>query len=318
MSNRPLWFFLGVMAMVMTLNAAAGEAPAGKTITVTGHRGASKYAPENTLASFALAAKLKADYAELDVQLTKDGEVLICHDDSVNRTSNGKGKVASLTLAQLKELDAGSWKDPKFAGERFPTLREALELSAREGVGLYIEIKDINNKKDRPLEQQLLKLAQGRTLADPAFAREAMKAIEEAKTPNLALTRKTIALVREAKAEKRVIIHAFPPVACAVVRVEAPELRIEYLGSNNPKKPKDWQLYLGLDKVLDAAGCNLETKSVTPELVKQFHAEGKTVAVWTVDEEAEIRRQAGMGVDVIISNRPDVVLKIVRELGKHK
>lgn len=305
-------------AIAMNVTAAAGETPAARTIKVVGHRGASQYAPENTLAAFALAGKMHADLAELDVQLTKDGEVIVCHDEKVDRTSNGKGKIESFTLAELKAFDAGSWKDAKFAGERFPTLREALELSAKDKIPLYIEIKDINNKKDKALEQQLIKLARGRTLADPAFAKEAMKAIEAFKTPNLELTRKTIALIRELKAEKSVIVHAFPPVACAIVRVEAPELRIEFLGRNNPKKPKDWADFLKLEKLLATAGCNLHCDSTTPELVKKLHAAGRTVAAWTADEEAEIRRQAEMGVDVIISNRPDVVLQIVREMGLHQ
>jgi glycerophosphoryl diester phosphodiesterase len=242
-------------ALLMSGNAEAQTnavaKPVSKKIAVIGHRGASEAAPENTLASFALAAKVKADWAELDVQLSKDGEVIVCHDSKVDRTSNGKGAIKDLTLAELKKLDAGTWKDPKYSGERFPTLREALDLCRRDHIGLYIEIKDISEKKDRALEQQLIKLAGKRTLKDAACASEVLKAIEAAASPNLELTRKTIALVRQAGLQKQVVIQSFAPVTCAVTRIEAPELRDEYLGSRNEKKPKDWQTFLRFDKILD-------------------------------------------------------------------
>jgi glycerophosphoryl diester phosphodiesterase len=101
---------------------------------ILGHRGASGEAPENTLRAFALAAEQGADGVELDVQPTADGALVIMHDDTVDRTTNGRGRVADLTYAALAALDAG-------AGERAPTLEEALSL-ARGRLFVDIEIKD--------------------------------------------------------------------------------------------------------------------------------------------------------------------------------
>ncbi|MCS7313960.1 MAG: glycerophosphodiester phosphodiesterase family protein [Bryobacterales bacterium] len=93
---------------------------------VVAHRGASRYAPENTLAAFRKAIELGADLIEFDVRETKDGHLVIMHDDTVDRTTDGEGRVSDLTLEQIKKLDAGSWFGPQFKGERVPTLEEAL------------------------------------------------------------------------------------------------------------------------------------------------------------------------------------------------
>lgn len=94
---------------------------------VIAHRGASGEAPENTLAAFRRAAELGAHMIELDVQLSRDGEAVVVHDDTVDRTTNGRGVVANLDLADLRTLDAGAWFSPTFAGERVPTLAEVLD-----------------------------------------------------------------------------------------------------------------------------------------------------------------------------------------------
>lgn len=108
---------------------------------VIGHRGASSVAPENTLASFQQAADFHADYFELDVYLSKDDSLVVIHDKSVNRTTNGSGFVTLMTFEQLRELDAGSWFDPQFAGEKIPTLKEALLLGRENNTKVCIEIK---------------------------------------------------------------------------------------------------------------------------------------------------------------------------------
>ncbi|MFH2039030.1 MAG: glycerophosphodiester phosphodiesterase family protein [Chloroflexota bacterium] len=94
---------------------------------VIGHRGASAYAPENTLAAFELAIKHRADAIEFDVKLSSDHQVVVIHDPTVDRTTNGTGKVANLPLGVLKELDAGIKYSDKFTGERIPTLIDVFE-----------------------------------------------------------------------------------------------------------------------------------------------------------------------------------------------
>ena len=91
------------------------------------HRGASGTAPENTLAAFGRAEALGAHMIELDVQLSADGEVIVLHDDAVDRTTDGRGSARSHTLAELRRLDAGSWFSPAHAGERVPTLADVLQ-----------------------------------------------------------------------------------------------------------------------------------------------------------------------------------------------
>jgi glycerophosphoryl diester phosphodiesterase len=98
---------------------------ASSAVLSIGHRGNSLFAPENTVASFT-SARGRADLMELDAQVTSDGQLVVMHDATVNRTTDGTGAIATNTLAELKLLDAGSWFAPQFAGERIPTLEEAL------------------------------------------------------------------------------------------------------------------------------------------------------------------------------------------------
>lgn len=103
------------------------------------HRGASTLAPENTRAAFQLAVDLGADGLELDVQLSRDGKLVVIHDEQLDRTTTGRGLVKDCTLAQIKELDAGSWFSPEFTGQRIPTLEEV--LAEYPGLHINIEIK---------------------------------------------------------------------------------------------------------------------------------------------------------------------------------
>ena len=99
--------------------------------TIFAHRGASIYAPENTIAAFELAVEQQADGIELDAKLCADGQIVVFHDQTVDRTSDGSGKVLDLSLAALKELDAGSWFGENFAGQAIPTLEEVFEAVGR-------------------------------------------------------------------------------------------------------------------------------------------------------------------------------------------
>ncbi|MFN0024755.1 MAG: glycerophosphodiester phosphodiesterase [Parvularculaceae bacterium] len=112
-------------------------APTGAAVIAVGHRGTMKFAPENTLAAFDTAIAMGARAVEMDVRVTSDGEFVILHDASVDRTTNGRGPVSRMTLAEFKALDAGSWFGPDFAGARAPTLREALRhVKGRAGVDI--------------------------------------------------------------------------------------------------------------------------------------------------------------------------------------
>jgi glycerophosphoryl diester phosphodiesterase len=111
-------------------------------VWVVGHRGAMSYCPENTLSSFERALELGADWNELDVHLTRDGGLAVVHDEAVDRTTNGHGLVKDHTLAELKQLDAGAWFGPQFAGQRIPTLAEVLDWARERDTVVDIEIKN--------------------------------------------------------------------------------------------------------------------------------------------------------------------------------
>ena len=112
-------------------------------IPVAAHRGNAAYFPENTMASFRSAAELKPDMIETDVHMTRDGELILMHDHTVDRTTNGTGLIREKTLAEMRALDAGSWKDETFRGEKVPTFREFLEyFRAYPDMLFNIELKD--------------------------------------------------------------------------------------------------------------------------------------------------------------------------------
>ena len=117
----------GVLALSQDDKAALAQA-AKNVREIIGHRGSMLDRPENTLASYRRAIEAGANVAECDVRTTRDGILVSHHDGEISRTSNGKGLVGDMTLAELRQLDFGGWFDPKFKGERIPTLQEILEL----------------------------------------------------------------------------------------------------------------------------------------------------------------------------------------------
>lgn len=116
------------------------------------HRGASQYAPENTLSAFYKAIDMGANGIETDLRTTRDGVIILLHDDELNRTTNGRGEPANHTWSELEQLDAGSWFRPEFAGERLVTLELFLYLFARKNLLFSLELKDAH------LERQTLDL----------------------------------------------------------------------------------------------------------------------------------------------------------------
>lgn len=131
---------------------------------VSAHRGFARAAPENTLAALDRAWRAGATVAEIDVQVTRDGHVVLMHDRSVNRTTNGSGLVKDLTLADLKALDAGAWFDRKFVGERVPTLDEVLDWS-RGRLGFLIELKNYPYR-DMPLVETAIAMVEAHAAAE--------------------------------------------------------------------------------------------------------------------------------------------------------
>ena len=115
--------------------------PLKHPVAVIAHRGGRSTTPENTLAAFRNAINLGADYVEIDVRTTKDGHLVIMHDRTVDRTTNGKGNVKDLTLAEIRSLDAGFKFSPSFSGEKIPTFEETLQL-CKGKINIYLDDKD--------------------------------------------------------------------------------------------------------------------------------------------------------------------------------
>jgi len=131
---------------------------------IIAHRGAGMLAPENTLAAFRKALELGVDGIELDVMLCKSGEAVVIHDFTVDRTTDGHGQVKDLTLEELKRLDAGSWFDPRFAGERIPTLEEVFDLVGTKAI-INVELKSTSIMGDG-LEKGVVELIRRKGLFD--------------------------------------------------------------------------------------------------------------------------------------------------------
>ncbi|KZE38961.1 glycerophosphodiester phosphodiesterase [Bhargavaea cecembensis] len=148
------------------------------------HRGASGHAPENTMAAFHKGFEMKADYIEIDVQMTKDGELVAIHDTTVDRTTNGTGAVGSLTFEEIRKLDAGSWFGTEFAGEQVPTFEEILD-AFRGKIGILIELKapelypGIEEKVAEALIERNLHHPNNEKIIIQSFNHESMKTSKE-------------------------------------------------------------------------------------------------------------------------------------------
>lgn len=300
------------VAVVIVLAAALGanmeDKPTSTRIEVVAHRGASNDAPENTLAAFRLAREQGADWFELDCRQCKGGEVVVMHDETVDRTTNGKGKVAELTLEQLQALDAGTWKDAGYAGERVPTLKAALELADAD-CGCFVEVKPLNQGN---LKDLLERIAAGKLSRDEDIDREFLAAVAD--SPDAALARAVIADIRAAGKQKFVVLQSFSPVVCGVVAIEAPELKVELLGGG--KTAGDWEGYYRWLFLFEFNGLNTSAAALTEGRLDVIQSGGKSCAVYTVDDTAEVQRLAEWGVNRIITNKPALCLEELAKLGK--
>lgn len=267
---------------------AAKESP-NMTVLNIAHRGARSLAPENTLAAARKGLELKADLWELDVAVTSDGELVVLHDDSLERTSNARQvfpgrkpwQVWDFSLAELRQLDFGSWynsKDPfqqiragavspteqaAFSGEPIPTLRQALEFTRQNGWKVNIEIKDASG-----------------TPGD-AFVAE-----------------KVVALVQELDMIEAVIISSFNHSYLVRVKEAEPEIYTAALVEKADPDP------LALLQRLGAQAYNPGRNVINRKTVQALRAAGYDVFVWTVNDEKEMRKLIDWGVTGIFTDFP--------------
>lgn len=239
-----------------------------KQVDNVAHRGATAYAPENTIAAFDLAVEMKADYIEIDVQQSKDGELVLIHDTTVNRTTDGTGKVGELTFEQLRSLDAGSWKGEEFAGEQIPTFEEILDRY-RGKVGILIELKAPELYPG--MEEQVAEALKERNLDKPQ--------------------------------NEKIIIQSFNFESMKKMNELLPTVPIGVLTSNRahttPEALQEFSTY--------ADWFNPSYGIVTKDLVNQVHTLGMQIGSWTVRSQEAADFLFEMGVDAIISDYPDYV-----------
>ena len=243
--------------------ALAGTEPGTTRPVVIAHRGNSSVAPQNTRAAFEAAWRAGAALVELDIQLTRDGQVVVLHDDTVDATTDGSGTVADLDLVEVRALDAGTWFAPAFAGQRVPTFAEVLTWQAeRPGIGLLLELKG-------------------------AWTPEQVAPVTAA--------------IEAAGLSDRVIGQSFWPQTVAALKEVAPQLRRGLLVFEVPADLVDRCTQLGV------MTCNPYGPLLVadPGLVGRLHDAGLQVMVWTLDEAEHWAAAVALGVDAIISNRPD-------------
>lgn len=257
-------------------------APVAAGVTDVAHRGASAYAPENTLAAFRLAKDKKADVFELDVQESKDHKLVIMHDTTLARTTDVEQvfpgrkswNVSAFTLAEIKKLDAGSWFAKKYTGERVPTLDQVLSGMDGRGLGLLLEIKS------------------------PALYPGVEKRIA-------ASLRRAPSWLRTDPAERRLAVQSFDWESVRRFHAELPAVPTGLLGT--PMAADLPRLAAYADQINPTYG------DLTASYVKQVHAAEMDLLTWTIDDAATMRKAIGLGVDGVISNKPDVLRRVLQE-----
>ncbi|MEU9012007.1 glycerophosphodiester phosphodiesterase [Streptomyces sp. NPDC048479] len=255
-------------------------------IQVVAHRGASEDAPEHTLAAYKKAIEDGADALECDVRLTADGHLVCVHDRRVNRTSNGRGAVSALELADLAALDFGTWKGHEDATESpdwgdpsltsVLTLERLLELVADSGrrIELAIETKHPTRWAGQ-VEERLLQLLGRFGLAEPATA-----------------------------GDSPVRIMSFSARSLHRVAAAAPNIPTVYLMQFVSPRLRDGRLPAGAR----IAGPGIRIVRSHPGYIARLHRAGHRVHVWTVNEPEDVELCARLGVEAIITNRPKQVL----------
>jgi len=266
--------------------ATYGEGTAGNTKALTiGHRGASGYAPEHTLPAYDLALRMGADYIEQDLQLTKDGVLIVLHDETLDRTARGPeenctGSVMDKTLEQIKTCEVGTWfneENPEYAREEYvgleiPTLEEVFQRYG-SGVNYYIETK---NPEEAPgMEEELLRLMSEYGLKGPAAER------------------------------RQVLIQSFSSISLQTIQAIDPSLPLIRLYEDEEDSES---IREDLDEVQTySVGIGPSKDDVDRSLVTEAHARSLEIHPYTVNEEQEMEGLISLGVDAMFTNFPDLL-----------
>jgi glycerophosphoryl diester phosphodiesterase len=245
------------------------------------HRGLSAKAPENTLSAFVSASEYKGiDMIELDVRLTKDEEVIVLHDRTLQRTSTGNGPARNYTLEEIKRFDAGSWFHPKYSGERIPTLKEVMQ---RIGGKLWVDIE----------------------LKSDWLHREPSGLLEE----------KVLDVVQQSGMEDRVMFSSFNHQCLANIKRKRSSavtgVLFDFLHDFGHLPSK-------LAERADAAVFKCATRELTRRMVDDAHKHDISVYVYTLNSVQGAQRMLAFGVDGILSNNADDIVGVVKNYKNTK
>jgi len=257
-----------------------------KKILNVAHRGASGYAPEHTLLSYELGEAMKGDYIEIDLQMTKDGELIAMHDETLDRTTNGTGLVKDYTLEEIKQLDAGSWFNEKYpsyakeeyAGLKVPTLEEIFQKFG-SGERYYIETK--SPEVYPGMEEKLLKIL------------------------------KEYKLTGTNVPSSKVLIQSFSPESLKKVHALNPDIPLVQLlwydetaaiTDNELEEYKKYSIGLGMnfDKIDEA-------------YVQRVREHNLLIHPYTVNQKEDMRKLLDWGVTGMFTNFPDRLQEVLRE-----
>jgi glycerophosphoryl diester phosphodiesterase len=237
----------------------------GQSVLVTGHRGASGLAPENTISAMLKAIEMGADFAELDVQESSDCVLVLLHDPTLKRTAGVENNIWETDYATLQGMEVGSWFAPEFKGESIPTLASVID-SVRGRMKLNIELKINGHEKH--------------------------------------LTEKVVELIEQKNFISQCIVTSFDLQAVDQIKKLNNSIKAGYIFSSLPEKVDVFTADVDL--------LSVKYKLIDKEFVEKAHTNKKEVHVYTVNDPEEMKRLIALGVDSIITDRPDILIDLLR------
>lgn len=279
--------FVGLVLVGVLLSAVCGaEGFFDKPVSLIAHRGGAEAWPENTLIAYmSLVEKYPDAIIECDVRMTADGQLVMMHDESVDRTTGGTGKVAEMTWEEIKALDAAYhfsrdggetfvWRDKNV---RVPTFQQALQVVT--GTRFMIDIKSECGVDAVPLVLQA---------------------------------------IREAGAEERVLLGSFDDEILKAVEEQAPDIPTYYSEGRGVMlvmalRGTEWDAYKPTNEMLSVGEEHIAEFNITPEEIAAIQQKGIRISIWTVDDQEGMEKYLKMGVDGIITDTPEVLAAVLKE-----
>lgn len=273
------WIYLHVVA-----SDKVDKSLKGKDFAVIAHKGASGTAPENTLASFEKAIDLGVDMIELDVRNTFDEQIIVFHDSTLDRTTNGSGLVHDYTLEEIKKFDAGSWFDPAFNDQKVPTLKEALDM-INGRCKVLIEIKHMDHPHYHDFAEKLIDVIRMEEngydwIILQSYESDYLEAAHE--------------YDEHVQTKKLMIGEDSAPLVAFYI---------------------ESKLHLGRAKEDDRMkALNPEYHTLSTRRVFRMHARGFEVYTYAVNNRSDMVKMLHMGVDGIITDFPAILMDVKREV----